>query len=165
VAVETVPRTLPGAASTATAVVGLFIGVVGAYCLLHNRPAPQIILRQSLDPIGVIAQNFFPTPANASSPQLAVSVRNDGTAPVEVSGATAGGRTTGPPIAPATIAPGGQAYVYLSFPSPNGCTSTAPVRAAAVLISVFASPVGGAVQQVPVEVTGDLAALIARCEQ
>ena len=159
----------PGWVTAAVAAVGLALGGLAGYALVHHSTQPQILLRQAGD--STTGFGFLNTLTNnsANSSEVAISLRNDSAVPVEIIGATLAGRSTiiGPLAPTVDVPPKATATVYLGFPGSNGCdeaVSNASFPIHPVEIVVFARTPRGATQQVPVEITGTSAILLDACE-
>ena len=157
-----------GIAAALTAVVGFAVGSVGAYRLVHETPAPPILLRQSLQAVSRPARDVVPGQGG-----YFVVLRNDSVTSVEVIEAAFARTTNAPSLFTATqiVAPGADATVFVAVPSEcqdsvgltisfDSADSVKPVQ-----ILVRASRPGGPPQSVPVEVTGELAVAMKLCHQ
>ena len=152
-----------GSVASAVAVLGFAIGSYGAYRLVDKPPTAQILLRQATEPERMSTFDGIPGAGG-----VLVLLRNDSTSPVVVIDAAFSRTSAAPPlyIAPASVPPGGEVNVYVAVP--GKCFSSGifvapgptppPVR-----ITVSAQLPGGSLQFVPVEVTGELAQIIAQC--
>lgn len=151
-----------GSVAAASAIVGLTLGVLGAYDIAHAQPAaPRILLRQATE--GDPMASYDETPGASG---MLILLRNDSTVPVEVIDAAFSRTSAAPPlyIAPETVQPGGEVNVFVpvpaacTVPDPANVTSAPPVR-----ILVNAHQPGTDVQSVPVEIVGALARIMAAC--
>jgi hypothetical protein len=163
-------RRRSGTVAAASAIAGFAIGAVGAYQVLHAPPAPPILLRQATE--GDPMATFDETPGAGG---MLVLLRNDGTSPVLVMDAAFARTSAAPPlyIAPETVQPGAEVNVYV--PVPGTCfAGIAPGTSAAVVVagSTTAPPVqilvsarlpDGPTESIPVEVVGELAAIMDAC--
>lgn len=158
-------RRRTGVVAAMVAVVGFVVGAYGAYRVVDKpRPVP-ILLRQATEP-GRLSS--YAGISHAGSGVL-VLLRNDGPVTVEVIDAAFARTSAAPPlyIAPESVSPGGEVNVYVTVP--GDCHSAGNNFAAIsgnpppVRISVSAQELGGPIQFVPVEVTGELAIVMAHC--
>ena len=155
------PRRHTGSIAAAVAVVAFAVGCYGAYRVVEKPQPMPILLRQAIEP-AILGSDA----AVHSSAEL-VLLRNDGTTPVQVIDAASSRAAAAPPlyIAPQLVPPGGEVNVYV--PVPGKCftrneltfiQNPPPVR-----ITVSAQVENGPIQFVPVEITGDLAAILTKC--
>lgn len=159
-----------GTVAAASAFVGFAAGAFGAFQFEHVRSAPPILLRQATegDPMATYEQS--PGAAGAL-----ILLRNDGTTPVEVTDAAFARTSAAPPlyIAPEMVPPGAEVNVYV--PIPGTCTNSITAGTSVtvfndegppippVQIQVSAHEPNGPTQLVPVQVVGQLAAVMAVC--
>ena len=166
---EAPTRMRPGWVTAAVSAVGLALGGLAGYALIHHSTQPQIILRQAGDATTGFGFLNTLTDNSGSSSEVAISLRNDSAVSVQIIGATLAGRTTiiGPLAPTVDVPPKDTTTVYLGFPGSNGCdeaVSNASFPIHPVDIVVFARTPRGATQQVPVEITGTSAILLDACE-
>jgi hypothetical protein len=154
-----------GALAAVTAVAGFAIGSSGTYHVLHRPPAPPIILRQAVETDQMASYDQAPGAGG-----VLVLLRNDGAVPVEVIDAAFSRTTAAPPlyIAPEVVLPGAVVNVYVGIPGAcdnnvSGLTITGAEPPIVVLVS--AHRLGAPVERVPVEITGQLAAIMAACHR
>jgi hypothetical protein len=156
-------RQRTGVMAAAVAVVGFAVGAFGAYYVVKKPHPVPILLRQATEPVRMSSYQELPGAGGG----VLVLLRNDGTVSVQVIDAAFARTSAAPPlyIAPELVPPGGEVDVYVAVPAKcfqhdfGGVTGDeAPVR-----ITVSAKEYDGPIQFVPVEVTGSLAALLARC--
>ncbi len=159
-----------GTVAAASAFVGFAVGAFGAFQFEHVRSAPPILLRQATegDPMSTYEQS--PGAAGAL-----ILLRNDGTTPIEVTEAAFARTSAAPPlyIAPETVPPGAEVNVYVAIP--GACTNSITAGTVTVFddagppippvqIQVSAHEPNGPTELVPVEVVGQLAAVMAACD-
>jgi hypothetical protein len=158
-------RQRTGVVASMVAVVSFAVGAYGAYRYMDKpRPVP-ILLRQATEP----GQMSSYAQVAGSGSGVLVLLRNDGAVTVQVIDAAFARTSAAPPlyIAPGSVPPGGEVNVYVTVP--GNCYSARnsfmavigdppPVR-----ITVSAQVLGGPIQFVPVEVTGELALIMAHC--
>lgn len=152
-----------GAVASAVAALGFAIGSYGAYRVVDKPAAAPILLRQAIEPERMSTYDGVP-----GSGGVLVLLRNDGTTPVQVIDAAFSRTSAAPPlyIAPEAVPPGGEVNVYVVVPSTCvlshnfSATSQNPPPAQ---ITVSVQRPGGSLQFVPVEVTGELARIMAIC--
>jgi hypothetical protein len=160
-----------GTVAAASAIAGFAVGAFGAFQFVHVRSTPPILLRQATegDPMATYQQS--PGAAGAL-----VLLRNDGTTPVEVTDAAFARTSAAPPlyIAPEMVPPGAEVNVYV--PIPGACTNSISSSSTVfafddgdpslppVQIQVGAHEPGGPTEYVPVQVVGQLAAVMAFCK-
>jgi len=159
----------PGFVTAAVAVVGLALGGLAGYGLIHHSTQPQIILRQAGDSATGFGFLNTLTDTAGNSSEVAVALRNDSSVAVQIIGATLAGQTAiiGPLAPTVSVPPKDTTTVYVGFPESNGCAeavSNASFPIHPVDIVVFARTARGATQQVPVEITGTSAVLLDACE-
>lgn len=152
-----------GAVASAVAVLGFAIGSYGAYRLLNKPTAIPILLRQATEPERMSTYDGVPGAGG-----VLVLLRNDGTTPVEVIDAAFARTGAAPPlyIAPEAVPPGGEVNVYVAVPGKCFASDNFVVTSSnppPVRITVSAARPGGSVQFVPVEVSGELALVLAQC--
>lgn len=159
------PRRHGGTVAAAVAAAGFAAGSIGAYRMADRPHTPPVILRQAIESEAM--SSFDATPGSGGG---LVLLRNDSTTPVEVTDAAFSRTTAVPPlyIAPETVPPGGEVNVYV--PLPGACrlqeafpaydTSAPPVR-----VQVIAHVPGTPERLVPVEITGEMAAIFQNCRQ
>ncbi|HZP49916.1 hypothetical protein [Actinocrinis sp.] len=152
-----------GVVAVIVAVVGFAFGAYGAYRFVDKPQPTPILLRQATEPVDMSSYDEVP-----GSGGVLVLLRNDGTTTVDVIDAAFARTSAAPPlyIAPASVPPGGEVNVYVAIPgkcySSNSFVAVSgnppPVR-----ITVSAQEHDGPLRFVPVEVTGTLAVILARC--
>lgn len=152
-----------GRVAALVAVLSFAVGSYGAYRVVHGRSAAPILLRQATEPERMATFDTVP-----GSGGVLVLLRNDGTTPVEVIDAAFARTSAAPPlyIAPESVPPGGEVNVYVAVPGTcfRGDSAAATARnAPPVRITVGAQEKNGPVRFVPVEISGELAQLVARC--
>jgi len=151
--------------AAATAAAAFALGSLTAFRALDKPPAAPVILRQAVESDQMASYDGTPGAGG-----VLVLLRNDGTTPVEVKDAAFSRTSAAPPlyIAPSVVAPGAEVNVYVAIPGAcdnaiSGLTingSEPPVR-----IMVSAHRLGTPDQCVPVDITGQLAAIMASCHQ
>jgi hypothetical protein len=159
-------RRRSGTVAAVVAVLGFAAGSLGYQALREPERAP-VILRQATETDRMSGYDQTPGAGGAL-----VLLRNDGTTPIEVIDAAFSRTTAEPPlyVAPETVAPGADVNVFV--PLPGACsvsdltTSTElPDDAPPVRILVSAHRLGAPVELVPVDVSGELAAIMQACHR
>ncbi|MBS2961716.1 hypothetical protein KGA66_01560 [Actinocrinis puniceicyclus] len=151
-----------GMIAAMVAVFGFAVGSYAAYRVMDKPAAPPILLRQATEPDRATTYNGVPVTGG-----VLVLLRNDGTSPVKVIDAAFSRTSAAPPlyIAPQSVPPGGEVNVYV--PVPGRCFSSGTFNSSAnappVRITVGVQRGDGSVQFVPVEVTSELAQIMAGC--
>lgn len=158
-----------GTVAATLAVAGFTVGAAGAFAVKHVQPPGPIVLRQAIESDPMVTYNPGPDAGG-----MLVSLRNDGTAPVEVLDAAFSRTSAAPPlyVAPETVHPGAEVNVYV--PVPGSCfsgvlpgTTSAFVAVGApqkpVDITLSARVPGGPTQSVTVEVVGEVASILQAC--
>lgn len=157
-----------GTVAALVAVVGFAVGAYGAFRVVHSGSAAPILLRQAVEPERMDTYDSVPGVGG-----VLVLLRNDGALPVQVIDAAFARTSAAPPlyIAPQTVPPGGVVNVFVAVPAkcvraigaPDSQSDTSPAASPPVRITVSAREATGSVQFVPVQISGDLAQLIAGC--
>ncbi|HEU5429291.1 MAG TPA: hypothetical protein VFU74_20590 [Actinocrinis sp.] len=158
-------RQRTGVVASMVAVVGFAAGAYGAYRVVDKpRPVP-ILLRQATEP----DQMSSYAELSGSGSGVLVLLRNDGAGTVQVIDAAFARTSAAPPlyIAPESVPPGGEVNVYVTVPGKCFSAGNDFVASSAdpppVRITVSAQELGGPIQFVPVEITGELAMIMAQC--
>ena len=159
----------PGFVTAAVAAVGLALGGLAGYGLIHHSTQAQIILRQAGDSTTGFGFLNTLTDTAGNSSEVAIALRNDSSVSVQIIGATLAGQSAivGPLAPTVDVGPKDTTTVYVGFPESNGCdeaVSNASFPIHPVDIVVFARTPRGATEQVPVEITGTSAILLDACE-
>jgi hypothetical protein len=157
-------RRRTGTVAAIVAVLAFVAGAAAAYRFADRAPAAPILLRQAVETSGADAGGSD-APGSGG---LLVLLRNDGSTPVEVVDAAFSRSTAAPPLylAPAIVNPGQDVNVYLGVP--QQCQTFVGVYEAAdtvppVQVYVHAHQIGGPMQAIPVQVTGEFAATMDFC--
>jgi len=162
-------RRRSGTVAAVLAVAGFTVGAAGAFQLKHTQPPGPILLRQAVEGDPMISYDAVPGVGG-----MLVLLRNDGTLPVQVVDAAFARTSAAPPlyVAPETVRPGAQVNVYV--PVPGSCfarVDPGTFNAVAVAgpppkpieIKVSARQLDGPIQSIPVEVVGEVAAVLDAC--
>lgn len=160
---EAFARRHSGTIAAAVAAVAFAAGSIGAYQTVHKPSVVPVLLRQAVENDRM--STYDETPGAGG---VLVLLRNDSTTPVEVIDAAFSRTTATPPlyIAPETVAPGAEVNVYV--PVPGECSTSGLAvagNAPPVQIMVSAHRPGAPLQSIPVEITGELAYIMAACHQ